>query len=49
MLLNKLKFKKYSLAEISRNILPILFASVGFGIIGLIDDFKKVVLKNGLF
>ena len=32
--------------EIARNILPILFASVGFGIIGLIDDFKKVVLKN---
>lgn len=32
--------------EVARNILPILFASVGFGIIGFIDDFKKVVLKN---
>lgn len=32
--------------EIAKNIIPILLASVGFGIIGLIDDFKKVVLKN---
>ena len=32
--------------EIAKNILPLLFASVGFGIIGFIDDFKKLVLKN---
>lgn len=28
------------------NILAILLASIGFGIVGFIDDFKKVVLKN---
>ena len=32
--------------EVAKNILPLLFASVGFGIIGFIDDFKKLVLKN---
>lgn len=31
---------------IAKNILPLLFASIGFGIIGFIDDFKKLVLKN---
>lgn len=32
--------------EIAKNIIPLLIASVGFGIIGFIDDFKKLVLKN---
>ena len=32
--------------EVAKNILPLLCASVGFGIIGFIDDFKKLVLKN---
>ena len=32
--------------EIAKNIIAILVATVGFGIIGFIDDFKKVVLKN---
>ena len=32
--------------DVAKNIIPILIASVGFGIIGFIDDFKKVVLKN---
>ncbi len=32
--------------SIAKNILPLLFASIGFGIIGFIDDFKKLVLKN---
>ena len=27
-------------------ILPVTFASIGFGMVGFIDDFKKVVLKN---
>ena len=30
----------------SYEILPILFASLGFGLVGFIDDFKKLVLKN---
>ena len=33
-------------AEIANNLLPILGLTVGFGIIGFIDDFKKLVLKN---
>lgn len=32
--------------EMARNILPILCLTVGFGLIGFIDDFKKLVLKN---
>lgn len=32
--------------EIAKNILPLLISTVGFGIIGFIDDFKKLVLKN---
>mgnify|MGYP000599114660 FL=1 len=32
--------------SVAKNILPLLFVSVGFGIIGFIDDFKKLILKN---
>lgn len=32
--------------EVAKNLIPLLITSVGFGIIGLIDDFKKLVLKN---
>jgi len=32
--------------EISQKLLPILCLTMGFGIIGFIDDFKKLVLKN---
>ena len=32
--------------NVAKNILPLLFVSVGFGIIGCIDDFKKLILKN---
>lgn len=32
--------------EIAKNILPLLFITIGFGLIGFIDDFKKLVLKN---
>lgn len=32
--------------EVAKNILPLLITSVGFGVIGFIDDFKKLVLKN---
>ena len=33
-------------AEVAKNILPLLFVSIGFGLVGFIDDFKKLVLKN---
>ena len=32
--------------EIANKILPILLVSIGYGVIGFIDDFKKLVLKN---
>ena len=32
--------------QIAHKILPILLLTIGFGLIGFIDDFKKLVLKN---
>ena len=32
--------------EVVDNLLPMLLLSLGFGIIGFIDDFQKLVLKN---
>lgn len=32
--------------ELAKNLLPILGLTIGFGLIGFIDDFKKLVLKN---
>ena len=32
--------------ELAQNLLPILGLTIGFGLIGFIDDFKKLVLKN---
>ncbi len=33
-------------SEIANKLLPILLLTIGFGLIGFIDDFKKLVLKN---
>jgi len=33
-------------AELAKNLLPILGLTIGFGLIGFIDDFRKLVLKN---
>ena len=32
--------------EIASRLLPMIFVTIGFGIIGFIDDFKKVILGN---
>ncbi len=32
--------------ELGKKILPLLLITIGFGIVGFIDDFKKLVLKN---
>lgn len=32
--------------DVANKILPILLLTIGFGLIGFIDDFKKLVLKN---
>ena len=30
---------------VAKNLLPLLFASIGFGLIGFVDDYKKLILK----
>jgi len=32
--------------EVIKNFIPLVLVTIGFGIIGFIDDFKKLVLKN---
>ena len=32
--------------DVAQNLLPILILTIGFGVIGFIDDFKKLVLHN---
>lgn len=32
--------------EVAIRILPLVFVALGFGIVGFVDDFKKVVLRN---
>lgn len=32
----------------NREVLPVLFATLGFGLIGFLDDYIKVVLKRSL-
>ena len=38
--------KKRLEPEVAKNILPLLLTSIGFGFVGFVDDFKKLVLKN---
>lgn len=41
-------YVKYSVSEanVAKNILPLLLVTIGFGLVGFVDDFKKLVLKN---
>ena len=39
-------FYRVKQPELATNLLPILGLTIGFGVIGFIDDFKKLVLKN---
>lgn len=32
--------------EMAQKLIPVAFAAIGFGLIGFLDDYKKVVLKN---
>ena len=32
--------------EVAKTVIALLLAAVGFGIVGFVDDYKKVVLKN---
>lgn len=33
-------------AEVAKNLIPLVLVTIGFGIVGFVDDFKKLVLKN---
>ena len=37
---------KYNQSSVAKNLIPIAAVSIGFGLVGFIDDFKKLVLKN---
>lgn len=41
-------YKNYSVQEpiVAKNLIPLAFVTIGFGIVGFVDDFKKLVLKN---
>ena len=41
-----LLYAKNGEIEVVKRLIPLLFAAVGFGMVGFIDDFKKMVLKN---
>ena len=32
--------------EVAKNLIPLVLVAIGFGIVGFVDDFKKLVLKN---
>ncbi len=39
-------FKIRGNQEIANNLIPMLLLTIGFGVVGFVDDFKKLVLKN---
>ncbi len=39
-------YKTDNQLDVAKNLLPLAFVTIGFGIVGFIDDFKKLVLKN---
>ncbi len=41
-----LYYKVQGQAEIAHNLIPILCLTIGFGVVGFIDDYKKLVLHN---
>ena len=39
-------YYKNKQVDVIKGIIPLLFATLGFGIVGFVDDFKKMILKN---
>lgn len=39
-------FKMQGNIAVANNLIPILLLTLGFGVVGFVDDFKKLVLKN---
>ncbi len=48
ILMGVVSYIQYKAKEptVIRNLIPLILVSVGFGLVGLVDDFKKLVLKN---
>lgn len=46
VIVSYLYYRAHGMQEVAQNLLPILCLTIGFGIVGLVDDFKKLVLKN---
>lgn len=48
LIVSAIMYIQYSKTEMQvvKNLIPLVLVSIGFGTIGLIDDFKKLVLKN---
>ena len=45
-IISYLYYKKIGDIELANKLIPLLLLTMGFGIVGFIDDFKKLVLKN---
>lgn len=39
-------YYKGSEPEVAKNIIPLVLVTIGFGLVGFVDDFKKLILKN---
>lgn len=39
-------YYRNSESTVANNIIPLLIATMGFGVVGFVDDFKKLILKN---
>lgn len=48
ILMGVVSYIQYKAKEptVVKNLIPLILVSVGFGLVGLVDDFKKLVLKN---
>ncbi len=48
LLLSAFLYMDYSLEDtnIATRLLPMIFVTIGFGLVGFVDDFKKVILHN---
>ena len=48
ILMGIISYIQYRIKEplVVKNLIPLILVSVGFGLVGMVDDFKKLVLKN---
>ena len=52
IIMGAIVFLKYSKSidaseqAMAKNLIPLILVTVGFGLVGFVDDFKKLILKN---